>query len=336
MRIQHVTPILVKRYQNEKTRKRPVFLRGPSGIGKSEVVFQTSDLLSQYINNWRGVIDLRLGQMDVTDMRGVPFVNARGRTQWAMPEFVPSEGAGILFLDELTSAPASMQAVAYQIMLTPQDFGIPPEWMVIAAGNNKSDRGATFNIVGPLQNRLCDISVNTTLDDFSNHGISKGLKPEILSFLRDRPDLLHKFETTGDMKPFASPRAWFAVDATMDLDLPQQDRVELFRGDVGEEAAMAFETHLRVYETMPRIDDILAGEDIDLPKELNVRYCIAMGLATRLDKTNFDKAWGFLKKMPGDIQTLTIKLAYKRDKTISASAAFTQWAVKNQLAFAKV
>ncbi len=244
-------------------------------------------------------------------------------------------GAGILFLDEITSAPPAVQAAAYQLTLTPEDFGIPDTWMVIAAGNRKTDRGVTFNLAAPLQNRMCDIDVATTLDDFTNHAITKNIRPEVLSFLRDRPDLLHKFEPTGDIKPFPSPRSWFAVSHVVDLDLPTQDRVELIKGDIGEEAALIFETHLRVYETMPRLDDILAGVDVPLPKELNVRYCVAMGLATRLSADNFDNAWKFLEKMPGDIQTLTIKLAYKRDKSLTRSAAYTKWAVANQAAFSR-
>lgn len=334
MRIQHVTPILVKRYMNPQTRKRTVFLRGASGIGKSDVVFQTSDLLAQHIDNWRGVVDLRLAQMDPTDLRGVPHV-FNGRTCWARPDFLPADGAGILFLDEITSAPPAVQAAAYQLTLSPQDFGIPAEWMVIAAGNRKSDRGVTFNLAAPLQNRMCDIEVNTTLDDFTNHAITQGIRPEILSFLRDRPDLLHKFEPVGEVKPFPSPRSWFAVSHVLDCDFPQQDRVELIKGDIGEEAALIFETHLRVFETMPRIDDILEGKDVKLPKELNVRYCVAMGLATRLSADNFDNAWKFLEQMPGDIQTLTIKLAYKRDKSLTRSAAYTKWAVANAAAFSR-
>ena len=331
MRIAHVTPILVKRYLSEKSRKRTTFLRGPSGIGKSEVVFQTSKLLGEHVKDWRGVVDLRLAQMDPTDLRGIPHI-VEGRTAWARPDFLPESGAGILFLDEITSAPPAVQAAAYQLCLTPEDFGIPPEWMVIAAGNRKSDRGVTFNLAAPLQNRMCDVSVSTTTDDFASYAVGK-IRPEILSLLQDRPDLLHKFEPTGDMKPFPSPRAWFAVSDTVDLDLPVQDRVELITGDVGEEAAMIFETHLRVWESMPRLDDILAGKPVKMPKELNVRYCIAMGLATRLDAKNFDRAWTFLEQMPGDIQTLTIKLAHKRDKSISKSPAFSKWAVANQAAF---
>ena len=74
MRIQNITPVIAKRYLNEAVRRRTLFLRGPSGIGKSEVVFQASKLLSDHVTNWHGVIDLRLAQMDPTDLRGVPFI----------------------------------------------------------------------------------------------------------------------------------------------------------------------------------------------------------------------------------------------------------------------
>lgn len=335
MRIQHVTPILVKRYLNEATRRRTVFLRGKSGIGKSDVVYQTSALLAKHVEDWRGVIDLRLAQCDPTDLRGVPHI-VDGRTVWGRPDFLPQEGSGILFLDEITSAPHSVQAAAYQLTLSPQDFGIPDTWMIVAAGNNKSDRGVTFNLAAPLQNRMCDINVATTLEDFTNYAITKDIHPAILAFLQDRPDMLHKFEGGNEIKAFPSPRSWFAVSDVLDLDIPLLDRIELIRGDVGEEAGMMFETHMRVWESMPRIDDILAGKTVEVPKELNVLYCVAMGLATRLDATNMDRAWGFLSQMSGDIQTLAVKLAYKRDRGIANCAAFTHWAANNAEAFSNV
>lgn len=68
MRISHVVPVLVKKYLNPQARRRTTFLRGPSGIGKSDVLFQTSDLLAEHVSNWQGVIDLRLAQMDPTDL----------------------------------------------------------------------------------------------------------------------------------------------------------------------------------------------------------------------------------------------------------------------------
>lgn len=331
MRIQQIVPVLVKTYLNPQTRKRAIYLKGKSGIGKSDVIFQASELLGQHIDDWQGVVDLRLSQMEPTDLRGVPTI-VDGRTVWARPDFLPSSGAGILFLDEISSAPPSIQAAAYQLILTPQDFGVPAEWLVVCAGNSKSDRGVTFNIAAPLINRMTELSVETTLDDFLEYAVTKNIRPEVLSFLRDRPDMLHKFEPTNETKPFPSPRAWFAVSDKLALDLPPRARVELVNGDVGEEAGVSFEAHMRVYESMPRIDDILEGKDVPVPKDMNVVYCVAMGLATRVTKQTLDIAYDFIKKLPVEVQALIIKLTHQRGE-LKGTKAFTDFAVNNPEVF---
>lgn len=337
MRIGSITPLLAKRYLNLNTRKRAVFLKGKSGIGKSDTVRQASAFLAKHVEGWQGVIDLRLSQMEPTDMRGIP-APVNGKTAWMAPSFLPAEGtAGILFFDEITSAPPSVQAGAYQWILDRMcgDHKLPDGWMIVTAGNLTSDRGVTFQMAAPLLNRMCEIEVVTVLDDFINYAIPAGLKPEIASFLKDRPEFLHKFEGKGAIEPFPTPRSWFGVSESMDLDLQPQDRVEVFKGDIGYEAATTFETHLRFWETIPRIDDILAGKDIKLSKDLNIQYAVAMGIAARVGPKTFDNAWKVLEQMGGDIQTLCIKLAYKRDRGIMASPAFTKWAAANQAAFKK-
>lgn len=336
MRIGHIVPLIAKRYTNLATRKRALFLKGKSGIGKSQTIGQASALLAAHIPNWQGVIDLRLSQMEPTDLRGIPC-ERNDKTHWLAPSFLPAEGtAGFILFDEITSAPPSIQAAAYQYILDRcmGEHKIPDGWMIIAAGNLTSDRGVTFQMAAPLLNRMCEIEVTTVLDDWLNYAIVAGVRPEVLSFLKDRPDLLHKFDgKSANIEPFPSPRSWFAVSDSMELDLPPDDRVEMFRGDVGFEAASTFETHLRLYESLPRIDDILAGKPVKVPEDMSARYCVAMGIAARVDATNFENAWKFLSEMPKELQTLTVKLAYKRDRGLTASPAFTKWCAENQNAF---
>lgn len=337
MRIASIVPLIAKRYLNEQTRKRALFLKGKSGIGKSDTVRQASAFLAKHVEGWQGVIDLRLSQMEPTDLRGIP-APIDGKTVWMAPGFLPAEGtSGIIFFDEITSAPPSIQAAAYQYILDRcmGEHKIPDGWMIVTAGNMQSDRGVTFQMAAPLLNRMCEIEVTTVLDDFINHAIPAGLKPEIASFLKDRPEFLHKFEGKGAIEPFPSPRSWFGVSETMDLELQPQDRIEVFKGDVGYEAATTFETHLRFWETLPRIDDILAGKDITLSKDLNVQYAVAMGIAARVGPKTFDNAWKVLEQMGKDIQTMCVKLAYKRDRGLMASPSFTKWAAANQAAFKK-
>lgn len=335
MRIKHIAPLIAKRYLSPAVRKRALFLKGPAGIGKSEAVFQASDFLSSRVDDWRGVIDIRLSQMQPEDLRGIPAVDHANKiAEFYRFNTLPTDGAGIIFLDEITSAAPAIQAASYQLVLTPQDFGIPDTWMVMAAGNKKSDRGVTFSIGGPLLNRFCQIDVETTLDDVRDYAVKRGIHAAITSFWSDRPDYIHKFEPTGgEVRPFPSPRSWFAVNDILQLDLPDDVRVECIKGDIGEEAGIAFEAHMRVFQETPRIDDILEGKDAKVPEEMNALYCVAMGLVERMNKDNASNAWKFLEKCPGEIQNLTFKLAFKRDKSISKSAAFTKWAAANQSAF---
>ena len=89
--------------------------------GKSQVVKQVADKLGIEM------IDLRLSQLDPVDLRGVPAVDKEkvgkkevGKTNWNVPSFLPTEGSGILFLDEINSAAQATQAAAYQLVLGPQ------------------------------------------------------------------------------------------------------------------------------------------------------------------------------------------------------------------------
>lgn len=337
MRIGHLVPMIAKRYTNENTRRRAMFLVGKSGIGKSDCVYQASRFLSEHYDDWNGVVDLRLSQMEPTDLRGIPVpVVETGTTVMYRPDTLPRSGRGFIFLDEITSAPPSMQAAAYELVLTPEHFGIPPGYMVIAAGNLQSDRGVTFQMAGPLVNRFNKVEAVTTVDDWLNYAILRGVRPEVTSYIKSRADHLHKFDGTGVIDSFPSPRSWVAVSDALELDLPPADRVESIKGDVGAEVAASFEAHCRVYETIPSIDDILQGRDVPLPDKLDVRYCVAMGLAARVNEKNFDAAWGFLSKMPKELQTLVMRLAFSRCKTITLSPAFAKWLTANAAALRRV
>lgn len=334
MRIGNIVPMLTKLYANPATRMRAVFLLGASGIGKSQTVWQTAE------NRGIPVIDLRLSQCDPTDLRGVPSV-VNGKTVWNPPSFFPDETtpAGILFLDEITSAPPAVQAPAYQLVLDRGvgDYKLPDGWMIVAAGNRANDRGVTFNIAAPLLNRMTLVNVDTVLSDWIEHAASKEIVPEVLAFVSDRPDQLHKFDKDTYGQQFPSPRSWFAVSNIYKMGFPAEERVELIKGAVGHEAAVTFEQFLRVYETMPSLDKIFADPDsVAVPAELNVRYCVAMGLSARLDRKNFGAGWQFIKRMPAEFQTLIVKLAYQRDNSLVQAPMFAEWSIQNQHAFRRV
>src|ERR1700752_138358 len=92
----------------------PVMLWGPPGAGKSQIIAGIARA------HGAGLIDIRLSQMEPTDLRGVPFRKG-DLVEWSVPPLLPDAARhgerGILFLDEITSAPPTVTAAAYQLIL---------------------------------------------------------------------------------------------------------------------------------------------------------------------------------------------------------------------------
>ena len=141
-------------------KQRPIFLWGPPGVGKSDIVQQITDDAGGYM------FDLRLGQMDPTDLRGIPYFNKElGVMDWAppidlpSPEFAKDYPMITLFLDEMNAAAPSVQAAAYQLILNRRigKYVLPDNVVVIAAGNRESDKGVTYRMPTPLANRFVHV-----------------------------------------------------------------------------------------------------------------------------------------------------------------------------------
>ena len=124
----------------------------------------------------------------------------------AIPAFLPDDGAGILFLDELNAAPPLVQAACYQLVLDRAlgECRLPDGWTVFAAGNREGDSTVTSRMSSALANRFVHLSFEPDLDDWSRWAMGQAdLRPEVVAFLRWRPDLLHRFEPAE--KAFLSP-----------------------------------------------------------------------------------------------------------------------------------
>ena len=259
---------------------------------------------------------------------------------WNPPATFPRTGRGILFVDELTSAPPALQAIGYKLILdrSAGDIRLPDGWMVVAAGNAVSDRGVTFTMASPLVNRMTLISSEFERDGWLQYAATHDCEPVIMALIGDRPDLLHKFDK--DTRPgsqFPSPRGWMAASDSLRLASSPAERVELLKGDLGDEAAIVMEGFLRVWETMPKLEMIYRDpEGAPVPEELNVQYCVTMGLAATMDAKTFKAGYTYLKRLGrNEFQTMAVKLAYARDKSIAQAAGFVEWAIANQSSFGR-
>jgi MoxR-like ATPase len=226
------------------TARQPVFIWGGPGVGKSAVTHQLAQALKIPLQDVRALL------LDPVDLRGLPFLGSDGRSKWATPEFLPQNGSGILFLDELNAAPAMVQASCYQLVLDRKlgEYSLPEGWAIIAAGNRDSDRGATTRMPTPLRNRFVHLEFEVDVQEWSEWAIQSAIRPEVIAFLRFRPELLSAFDR--DANAFPSPRSWEFVSRILDsLDSQSNPSIEheVIAGAVGSGAATEFSGFLRMF-----------------------------------------------------------------------------------------
>jgi len=259
----------------------PVMLWGPPGVGKSDMVRLTAS------RHAVPVIDIRLSQMEPSDLRGIPFRNGE-TVEWAVPAILPDAARhgveGILFLDEITSAPPSVSAAAYQLILDRRlgEYQVPDGWAIFAAGNRQGDRGVTYTMPAPLANRFSHFEVETHLDDWVAWAYQNGIDERVIAFLRFRPELLFDFDPAHNPVAFPSPRSWeFAHRALQKFG----DNPNLLQGTlqacVGPAAGVELTAFVNSLDKMPDLDDIVAGREVPTPDEIDLQYAVAAALVGR-------------------------------------------------------
>lgn len=249
--------------------KLSTMIWGPPGIGKSSIVAQTA------ASHELAFIDLRLSQLAPTDLRGLP-VAENGVSRWYPPEFLPREGKGILFLDELNLAPPAMQGMAQQLILDRQvrSYRVPEGWFIWAAGNRKEDMAAVYDMPSPLANRFLHLEVEPDFESFKRYAWAYGIHEQIIAFLAFRPGLLHKLAPQQNAWP--SPRSWAMASQLHQANLSVESAV-------GTATAHEFKAFVALYASVPNLEAILqgTGEDIPFPSEPSLGYATVIGLTSR-------------------------------------------------------
>ena len=268
--------------------KRPVFLWGPPGIGKSEVVAEVAEELNGF------VIDLRMAQMEPTDIRGIPFFNKDiNKMDWASPVDLPDEEFAskypliLLFLDEMNSAPPAVQAAGYQLILNRRigKYVLPDNVAIVAAGNRDSDKGVTYRMPMPLANRFLHLEMRADFASWQNWAVNKGIHKDVVGYLSFAKQDLYDFDNKSSSRAFATPRSWvFVSDLLSDEENLDSDTLfNLVSGAVGEGLAVKFAAHRKISGRMPEPSDILSGKVKDLAvKEVSAMYSLTISMCYEL------------------------------------------------------
>ena len=200
--------------------QRPIFLIGPPGIGKTQIMGQIAQKMKLALVSYTITHHTRQSAI------GLPFISEEsfdGKTysvtEYTMSEIVASMyhkmeqtgiREGILFIDEIncvseTLAPAMLQ------FLQCKTFGnlqIPEGWVIVAAGNppeyNRSVR--EFDVV--TMDRVKRMDVEPDFDAWKEYAYQANVHPAVLAYLQAKPQYFCRMETTVDGRFFATPRGW--------------------------------------------------------------------------------------------------------------------------------
>ena len=313
----------------------PVMLWGPPGVGKSQLVAQAA------ARHGAPVIDVRLAQMEPTDLRGIPFRDGRN-VVWSVPALLPDaerHGAcGILFLDEVTCAPPTVTAAAYQLILDRRlgEYRVPEGWAIVAAGNRQGDRGLVYQMPSPLANRFTHFDLDPDLDDWITWAHEQAIDSRLIAFLRFRPDLLFDFDAARASHAFPSPRSWeFAHRALRKFGSDPDLLAEALKGCVGAAAALACATFIDHIGAIPDVAAIAAGREAEVPGSIDLQYAVATALVrhvARLDTAERSRAvehvLRYARRFPQ--RELGVMLVVDLQGVVGAplyeQAEFTHWA----------
>lgn len=282
MRPSQLVTVLDKEFLSTRAgHHTPTMLWGPPGVGKSQVVAQVA------ARHGVPVIDIRLSQMEPSDLRGIPF-RVGNLVEWAIPEMLPDAERhapeGILFLDEITSAAPTVSAAAYQLILDRRlgEYRVPSGWAIFAAGNRQGDRGVTYSMPAPLANRFSHIEFEVNLDDWVTWAYANGIDERLIAFLRFRPELLFDFDPAHNPVAFPSPRSWeFAHRGLQKFHDTPGILSGALQACVGPAAGIELHAFIENLDKMPDIDAIVAGDDAPVPKEIDLQYAVAAALVGR-------------------------------------------------------
>ena len=344
---------LIEQYADPVLRRRATMLWGTRGVGKSSVVQQ----LAQHFGV--PLVDLRLTTIEPVDIRGAIYADdVLAKTVWFPPEFLPSpdQPNGILFLDELTAADQRLQISAYSLILDRRvgHYRLPDGWQVVAAGNASFHGAVSHDMGTALADRMFHFNVQTVIDAFLEHALAMGFAPEVMAYLKVRPDKLDDTQSqlANDHLVGASPRGWEDISNVLKSGLSEAGKRIFVQGRIGAANAAEFFGVLREIQAAVDVVRLLAARPGPetaalLPRTLDGLYGMLYGLlAACVDDTTLARALDIVEQLPDirgtvplpifEAQTLAMELlmqaALERglEATVMDSQAYRRYAERRR------
>ena len=297
-----------------------VMLWGAPGVGKSQGVRQIAERIEACTGKAVHVTDVRLLLFNPIDLRGIPTANEdRTLAVWLRPQIFDMDSSddviNILFLDEISAAPQSVQAAAYQMTLdrTVGEHKLPANCIVIAAGNRVTDKSVTYRMPKALANRLMHLEVATDTESWRAWAVAHGINDKVTGFLSFKPDMLMCFDTSSDDLAFPTPRAWEMVsDILNNVSDDVESMLTLISGIIGSGVATELRTWSRIYDKLPDIEGIFKGTEHAVPRGVDALYALVSSMAKcayehRDDLDAIARSIAYAEQLPPDYSVILMQ-----------------------------
>ncbi|NBU16917.1 MAG: AAA family ATPase [Actinobacteria bacterium] len=292
-----------------------ILLRGPHGIGKSQVVRQVAKAFGL------PVTDRRLSQMSEGDMIGLPSTDGE-TTRFNPPDWFKAACAKpiCLFLDELNRATPEVMQAAFQVVLDRELNGwkLHPQTRVFAAVN--ASAAYTVNEMDPaLLDRFWTIDLTPTVEDWVSWARSEGkVHDYVVDFIAGNEKWLDTPKDAEPGKVSPSRRSWERLsNALVGAGIADNPQDALFYpmclGYVGPEATIAYHSFAKTIENQVTGEEVLRdypkvkkkvaklGQEKQNVLIEKVADYVTKGLKT-LDETQGKNLAAFMKDLPGELR----------------------------------
>ena len=305
------------------------FLHGSPGIGKSAIIKGIGERFNLEL------IDHRASTSEPTDFTGLPDL-AGPKAVFKPFETFPIEGdtlppgkdGWLIFLDEFNSAPRSVQAAAYKLILDRMvgKHKLHPRVLIVAAGNLETDRAITVELSTALQSRVVHFVLETNFNEWlEDVALPKKYDTRIIAFLNANPGYLMDFKPDHDDLTFCCPRTWeFMNELTQGLDNDQlKDFIPTFAGTITSLTAVSFVTFSQVFKDLPKIRDILGmPEHAQIPYDNATMWATVSMLLNHIDDKTIDPIFKYVGRMDAEFRILTYRSVMATQPDLHAHPAF--------------
>lgn len=322
-----------------------VMLWGAPGIGKSQAVRQIAREIEEETGKKTAVTDVRLLLFNPIDLRGIPTANAdKTLAVWLKPQIFQMDDSddviNILFLDEISAAPQSVQAAAYQMTLdrVVGEHRLPDNCIVMAAGNRVTDKSVAYKMPKALANRLLHIEIEGSFESWRHWAVRAGINDKVLGFLSFRNDRLFGFDSSNDDLAFATPRSWEMVSNILNNVSADPEEINpLIAGLIGNAAAIEFRSWCRVYKDLPSMDDVFNGIARKVPTKTDSMYAVVSSMTVyarehKNELTKIGNSISYARKLPADFGALLMQNYAMIDKdyknVLMGIPEYSMWAAE--------